>query len=267
MPTMYYEVDDVAINTFYTGRTISPGSPMRRDRGQAVLFVHGAGGNGHAWVDILEGLAAEHSPIAIDLPAHGQSGGSAALESVDAYCEVVDRFVEVAQFTPFVFVGHSMGGAIAQAYALKHPDKLSGLVLSSTGARLRVAQATLDLWRDASLGRNVDTRSRAAYSDKTPIDIVRKGWAEQDKTRASVRLSDYLVCDRFDRMQSIGDIAVPTLVLGGTDDVVTPPKYAQYLQAHISGAVLRMIPDAGHASYFEQPDAMIQALSDFLGRL
>lgn len=267
MPTTYYYVDGVPIHTFYTGTTILPGSPLPKTRGQAVLFVHGAGGNGHVWLDVMERLAAQHSPVAIDLPAHGRSGGLVAAESAEAYCDIVDKFIDVTQFAPFVLVGHSMGGAIALLYALKHPDKLRGVVLSSTGARLRVHPDTLELWKQASMGRPVQAYSRTAYSDKTAMDIVRKGWGEQRKTDPRVRYGDYVVCDHFDVMDQLHAIRVPTLVLGGTDDVVTPPKYAEYLQAHIPGAQRHMIPDAGHVAYFEQPEAMAQALGRFLEAL
>jgi pimeloyl-ACP methyl ester carboxylesterase len=264
MPTAYYYVDGVPINTFYTGRTMLPGTPLPKDKGQAVLFIHGAGGNGHAWVNILNRLSGDHSPVAIDLPAHGRSGGLVAATSVEAYCDIVDKFIEVTQFKPCVLVGHSMGGAIALTYALKSPGKLTGIVLSSTGARLRVLPDTLDMWKQASMGRAVNAYTRTAYSEKTSMDIVRQGWMEQRKTDPRVRHGDFQVCDRFDLMQQIKDIAVPTLVLCGTDDVVTPPKYAQYLQANIPGARLVMLPDAGHAAYAEQPEAMAKALAAFL---
>lgn len=271
MPTMYYYVDGVPIHTFYTGTTILPGTPLAKEKGQAVLFLHGAGGNGHVWVGILDRLAAAHSPVAIDLPAHGRSGwtsrGLAAAANVEEYCDIVDKFLDAAQFKPCVLVGHSMGGAIAQAYALQHPDKLTGLVLSSTGARLRVLPDTLHLWQQAAMGKAVNVYGRAAYSDKTAIEIVRQGWMEQRQTDPYVRYGDYLVCDRFDYMARLQDITVPTLVLCGTDDVVTPPKYAAYLQKHISGARLEMIPDAGHAAYFEQPEVMARALGTFLDLL
>lgn len=267
MPTTYYDVDGVPIHTFYTGTTILPGTPLPKGKGKAVLFLHGAGGNGHVWVDILQRLSGQHSPVAIDLPAHGRSGGLLAAESVEVYTHVVDAFLEASQFTPCVLVGHSMGGAIAQCYAHTHPKKLVGLVLSSTGARLRVHPDTLQLWKDASMGRPVHVYSRAAYSDKTPMDIVRRGWAEQRKTDPRVRLGDYQVCDRFDMMDQLKEIRVPTLVLGGTDDVVTPPKYAEYLQQQIPGARLVMLPAAGHIGYAEQPEAMANALAAFLATL
>ena len=127
--------------------------------------------------------------------------------------------------------------------------------------------ATLDLWRDASMGRAVNVYGRTSYSDKTSMDIVRQGWVEQRKTDPRVRLGDFRACDVFDRMAAIQNIAVPTLVVCGADDVVTPPKYAQYLSAQIPGAQLAMIPDAGHASYAEQPEALSQALTAFLDRL
>lgn len=271
MPTTHYYVDNIPIRTFYTGTTLVPGTPLPKGKGQAVLFVHGAGGNGHVWVDILGRLANTHSPAAIDLPAHGRSGwppgGLAAELSVEAYCDIVDRFVDVTQLQPFVLVGHSMGGAIAQTYALQYPHKLKGIVLSSTGARLRVPPATLDLWRDASMGRAVNVYGRTSYSDKTSMDIVQKGWMEQRKTDPRVRLGDFRACDRFDMMAAIKNIHVPTLVVCGSDDVVTPPKYAEYLSTNIPGAQLAMIPDAGHASYVEQPEALSQVLTAFLDRL
>ncbi len=112
MPTTYYDVHGTPIHTFYTGTTVLPGTPPAKSTGKPVLFIHGAGGNGHAWVDVMDRLAGQHSPIAIDLPAHGRSGGLLAAESVDAYCDVVREFVSVTDFAPFVLVGHSMGAPL-----------------------------------------------------------------------------------------------------------------------------------------------------------
>jgi pimeloyl-ACP methyl ester carboxylesterase len=79
-----------------------------------------------------------------------------------------------------------------------------------------------------------------------------------------VTLGDFLACDRFDAMATIGTVRAPTLVVVGGDDRLTPPKYARYLAGAIPGAQLVEVADAGHFPQLEQPDVVNAALRAFL---
>lgn len=148
-----------------------------------------------------------------------------------------------------------MGGAIAQEFALNWPETLNALILLSTGARLRVGPAFL-----ASLAQE------AAGSPASALELNPNTDPETMIFSPMSRYLDYLACDRFDRMEVIGQITLPTLVMVGEKDTSTPPKYARYLADKIPGAELVSIPEAGHLMALEAPDQVNFALRSFLHR-
>jgi len=77
---------------------------------------------------------------------------------------------------------------------------------------------------------------------------------------------DFLACNEFDIMSQLGDIALPTLVLVGTADRMTPPKFGQYLAGHIPHAEFASFDGAGHMLAMEQPQAVSDAVADFVSR-
>ena len=107
-----------------------------------VVLIHGAGGNHLLWPAALRRLQGA-TVYALDLPGHGRSRGPGR-ELIGDYAADVAGFMEAAGIDRAVLMGHSMGGAIAQQVALEIPQRVGGLVLLGTGARLPVAPAILE---------------------------------------------------------------------------------------------------------------------------
>ena len=112
------------------------GDPTQQ-KGQRVLYVHGTGCNTRVWEQHMTALAEAPTPVAIDLPGHGQSAGRGFRGAAD-YSYFVVGLAPALGWERFVVAGHSMGGAIALTTAIYHADRLNGLLLIDTGARLRV---------------------------------------------------------------------------------------------------------------------------------
>ncbi len=267
MPAKYVYIDDLAVNYLHSGQTTLPDVLPDLSRGEVVLFVHGAGGNARLWQPYLDHLVARHSPLAIDLPGHGRSGGWEGLKAIEAYREFMRKFADRLDLRPFVLVGHSMGGAIALDFALHYPERLRGIVLVATGARLRVAPQTLDNLKKAMEGKIRLPFDRSAYSPHTPDEKVREIERQRASTDVRVRYFNLRACDAFDVMDKIGQIRTPALVLCGKDDVVTPPKYAEYMHKHIPQSKLVLIDKAGHWLPAEQFEPTLKALEEFLENL
>lgn len=227
-----------------------------------LLCVHGAGGSAGTWTRQLEGLADAARVIALDLPGHGGSAGDGA-HAVADYAAVVRAFITALGGGPVVLAGHSMGGAVAQTLALEAPALLRGLVLVGTGGRLRVAPRLLELI-EQDYPAGVDWVTAHAWSPASAPALKDGGRRATLETRAAVTLGDYRACDAFDVMARLGEIRLPTLVLVGADDEMTPPKYAEFLAGSIPGARLAGIPRAGHYPMLEQPDEVNHAIRQFL---
>jgi pimeloyl-ACP methyl ester carboxylesterase len=227
-----------------------------------LIFVHGAGNTGLVWHYQTEYFADSE---AISLPGHPQGQ---PCTSIDQYAEWLHQYVHSNGHSQLVIAGHSMGGAVAQVYALNYPQDVKALILIGTGARLRVRPEFLKLLKDgidapAELLKNIiePTYSRVAPEVREKIinGMVNVGVA--------VQLNDFRCCDKFDIMDKVNQIAVPTLVICGTEDDMTPLKYSQYLVNKIVGAKLVVIEGGSHHCFLEKPREVNRAIEEFLKSL
>jgi pimeloyl-ACP methyl ester carboxylesterase len=236
-------------------------------RGQRVLYVHGTGCNERVWDDHLAAIAEAHTPVAIDLPGHGRSGGRGFRGMAD-YTHVVMELGRALGWDRFVLAGHSMGGGIAITAALYYAERLAGLVLVDTGARLRVNPDILRAARVAAdNGMRLPTDRSWGFAASTPQAVVDTVNGLTADTDPRVTYADWMADDTFDAMSRVRDIRIPTLAVCGAEDRLTPVKYHRYLAEQIAGCRLAIIEQAGHWSYREQPEAFTRILRDFLDGL
>lgn len=230
-----------------------------------ICLVHGAGSSTAVWIRQLEGLADSARVLALDLPGHGGSAGQSC-RTIAEYAATVHGVVEQMKLEGLILTGHSMGGAVAQAFALAYPEHLAGLILVGTGARLRVLPKIFELLeRDYPEG--VRFLIQLGVSLATPAELREALFRDTLRTPQAVTLGDFQACDAFDVMERVNAIRVPTLVICGTDDRLTPPKYARFLQDRIPGARLTLIPEAGHFVQLERPDETTAAMRAFVAAL
>jgi pimeloyl-ACP methyl ester carboxylesterase len=230
----------------------------------ALLFVHGAGGDHTIWGEQLRELAPNFSVAALDLNGHGRSPAREG-EGFQTYTEDVLAVLE-ALAMPTVVVGHSMGGAIALMVALQRPKNLVGLGLVGTGAKLRVHPQILELCQ-TDFERAIDFIVQWAFAEQSPPELRERARAQMRRTGADALFRDFSSCNTFDVMARLSEIALPTLILCGRDDKLTPVKYSEYLQQNIPTAQLKIIEGAGHMVMLEQPRAVTTALREFCARL
>jgi pimeloyl-ACP methyl ester carboxylesterase len=231
-------------------------------QGLPIIFVHGAAGNHLVWGLQARALGERGRAVALDLPGHGRSDPPGR-ESVEAYRDVVLGLLDALGFERAVIVGHSMGGAIAQTLALSHPDRVAGLGLVGTGARLRVLPAILE---GVLNNFNAVSEMVVEHSYTTDLDPEFRKRAEEEFRTCppSVTYGDFSACNQFDVMARLAEIRAPTLVVCGREDRMTPVKYSVYLATNIPQAYLVLMDHAGHSVMIEQPDELNTTLLDFV---
>jgi pimeloyl-ACP methyl ester carboxylesterase len=223
-----------------------------------LVFVHGAGATRDTWD--LQRLAFPAS-AAVDLPGHrGEGPGRRRIEDYAAWLRDT---VDEGGWRPAVLAGHSMGGAIALAYALAFPEDLAGIVLIATGVRLRVAPAILNGLQTDYPG-TVDLMIRQFLAPGADPRLAARLKAAMLVVPAGVTVGDFQACDAFDVMDRLGEIQVPALVIGGSEDQMTPPKYADHLEAHLPRPRRVRIEGAGHMVHAERPREVNEAIRGFL---
>jgi pimeloyl-ACP methyl ester carboxylesterase len=233
------------------------------ERRPILVLIHGAGGSHLDWPPQLRRFDPLGS-CAIDLPGHGRSAGPAR-SAVSAYGDDVLELIRQLDLAEVILVGHSMGGAIALDIALRRLEQVVALVLVATGARLKVNTALLELV-DSDFGSAVDNIVSTAWGPDAEPDSVRRASQLMRSCDPDTLRMDFAACNDFDIMSQLGDIAIPTLVLVGTEDRMTPLKFGRYLANHISAAEFVSVDAAGHMLAMERPQLVSDAIGDFVQR-
>ncbi len=229
---------------------------------ETIVFIHGAGGGQYTWGYQKGFFEKEFNPVIIELPGHGASGGEGE-EEIGKYAEQVNAFLKVLGLQKVFLVGHSMGGAIVQTLALARPEVIKGIVLVGTGARLKVFPMIFDGIK-SNFEESVRMINRYAFSPKVQADLLEKGIFFMMQYKPEVLYGDFLACDRFDVMSEVEKITLPTLIVCGEDDQLTPVKYSQFLNSRIKGSKLRVVPNAGHMVMLEAPQDFNESVKKFI---
>jgi len=226
-----------------------------------IIFIHGSGGSSNTWKNQFD-LEVNYDLIAIDLPSHDNSNDFSEL-SLDLYVDVIRHLIKSLNYDNVILSGHSLGGAITQQYYFIYPKDISGLILCSTGGRLRVAPIIL-----SSLKSNyqafLDSLRAGAFFRKTPRDLVDKYIQETSKIKAEVTYEDFKICDNFDTIDKTDSIEVPCLIIVGKQDNLTPVKFSQFFLDKIKKSDLNVINDAGHMVMLEKPSEVNKSIENFI---
>lgn len=232
---------------------------------RTIVFLHGAGGTHHSWRDQWAGLKGGARLVIPDLPGHGLSGG-AARRSVGEYAAWLADFVREVLPGGFLLAGHSMGGCVALQAAVDRIRGLEALILVGSGAKLKVAPAIREgiAGRFPEYGRElVESMTADASSPYLKDDLTK----DLLSTPPATFLADFEACDAFDVRGRLGEIRVPTLVITGAEDRLAPLRYAEFLATRVAGAVLKIVPGAGHMVMLEKPNEVNDVLSAFVHSL
>lgn len=247
---------------YYTVSVLSFDLPRKSP---PLVLLHGSGGTHLHWPPQLRHLKGAQV-YAVDLPGHGHSEG-VGRQSIPAYAEAVVEWMQECALQRAVLVGSSMGGAIAQWVALTRPERVAGLVLVGTGARLRVAAEILEgAGQESTFPQTVDRVIDWSFSRQTPKRLKELAARRMKETRFTVLHGDFLACDGFDVMSELGKIEAPALVLCGAEDRMTPLKYSQFLAEKLPHAELVEVPAAGHMVMLEQPLRVTELIATFLDK-
>lgn len=226
------------------------------------------------WDPQMAALTPHFTVLRFDSRGHGQSSAPAGAYTWQELRDDVLGLLDALGIEKTHFAGLSMGGMIGQHLALAAPQRLSRLVLADTASRYPAAAAAvwqerIAMVREKGMGVLVEgTLARwftAPYRAAHPEVMERVGALIRNTPSAG-----YIGCGHaipaIDVTDRLGELACPTLVIVGAEDAGTPPDMAREIAAHIPGARLEIIPDAGHLANIEQAERFNRLLLDFLGR-
>jgi 3-oxoadipate enol-lactonase len=243
---------------------------VREGQGPIVVLSHALGCDLHMWDAVAERLAKAHTVIRYDHRNHGASERVPGAVSMETLAEDAAALIAREADEPVHFVGLSMGGMTAQALALRHPGLLKDVVIANSAshypdqapwvaraARVKangvadVAAGAVERWLTPAWAATPEGAAAAAALHKTLVATDADGYIASCNAVAAI-----------DFRESNRRIAVPTLVIAGTQDLATPPAMSEQMVAAIPGAKLATI-DAAHVSAVERPDEFVELLINF----
>lgn len=235
----------------------------------AVVLIHGAGFDHATWA-LHSRWFAHHgfSVLVPDLPGHGRSAGP-ALKSIAEMADWIAALLNAAGAKKAHLIGHSMGSLIALETAARHPEEVSALSLIGTAATMTVGpdllkaaeandQAAIDMVSIWGLGFSAELGGSLAPG------LWMHGGAQRvlQHCAPDVLCSDLNACNSYSgALSAAAKVAVPTTVILGDRDMMTPAKAGKALAAAIPNAQVVVFPGAGHMLMMERPDELLAALA------
>lgn len=248
--------------------------------GDALVLISGLGYDKWQWHMMVPGLAEHFTVITLDNRGAGDSDKPAGPYTASLLAADVAALLDALHMERAAVMGHSMGGFVAQAFALEHADRLTKLILSATnfgGPRhIPITAEAMAVLTDTKsdpierLRRGIAISCAAGFADAHP-DLVQM-WIDYRVAhpidpagyQAQLAIGLGLLAEAACFEHKLSAITAPTLILFGAQDKVVPPGNAELLARQIPHSTIALLPDAGHFFPFETPDAANAVIVNFL---
>jgi 3-oxoadipate enol-lactonase len=234
-------------------------------------MIHALGADRQMWEPQVPVLARMRRVLLVDLPGHGTSTASEGPFTVQQLGEDILDVADSAGAEIFDLCGISLGGLISLWMAAHAPERVNTLVASNTAARI----GSEEIWQariDAVSKGGIEAISGAALERFFTAGFATARPDVHERTKATLLGTDpdaYMACCAAlrdaDLRELVEAIHCPTLVIGGDDDISTPPDQAEWLHEHIEGSRLAVLEGAPHFANVELPDKWIGVVTGFLG--
>src|SRR5258706_5525777 len=243
--------------------------------GQPILFLHAFPLNRSMWEGEITALLQEerYRLVALDWRGFGESDVSTDVSTMEMFADDVATLMDALGIQNAILCGLSMGGYAAFAFLRKYPQRVAGLILADTrpGADTPEAQANRE-----NVAQIAETQGTGAIADlqvpRLISEYTRRHHPEvetrvrqliDEATPQGIAADSRAMAQRADSTELLGGITCPTLVIVGEQDALIPPAVTQDYASRIPGAQFAVIPQAGHLSNLEQPEAFLQAMGGF----
>lgn len=228
-----------------------------------IILLHGAGSTHMGWPFSLRHLPGQRV-FALDLPAHGKSEG-ACYQSLTGLARHLHAFLQEMGLYRVILVSHSMGGALALTYAATYPGRVRGMILLGCGQTFHIPTTLLDtLRRPAKLEKALNFIQTNAFAVGFPHTLRREIIRPMYHIRPNILRTDLSMCVDFSPPPSLKKFPGPVSIIGGMEDVFTPPSSLRQLHCTLPDSRLTFLSAAGHMLIFEKTELIQKLMGGFL---
>ena len=237
-----------------------------------IIFVHGTGMDHTVWT-LFSRYFLRHGRdvLSVDLPGHGKSEGP-LLDSIELLSAKLLDYLDSRNINRFSIIGHSMGSLIALEAASTQPKRVNNLVMIGTALPMAVSDALLELAKKNDPGA-IDILTFMGYSKDARIGNSKNPgmWMTEGTRRLMQRsgknviFKDLLACSNYvDGLEKAKQVSANTLLILGENDYLTPRHKAKDLIKNFQSVSVKEIKDSGHTLMVENPNHVLNCLSEFL---
>ena len=253
------------------------GNPAGNPQAPVVVFGHGLLFSGRMFQAQIERLQPSYRCVTIDWRGQGKTPATADGYDMETLFADAVAIIDQLGAGPVHYVGLSMGGFVGIRLAARRPELIRSLSLLDTSAgpedpdNVKQYRLLATIYRWVGMaplrGRVKPLMFGPTFLADPASKAAVDAWEHELRSvdRAGMKKAILGVTDRLPVVDEMRKISVPTLVVVGMDDVATPVAKAEVLVAAIAGSTLKTVPDCGHSSTVEQPDALADLLEEFLG--
>lgn len=235
---------------------------------ETILILHGWGGSYQSWLRIQELLTkAGYCVIVPDLPGFGKSAAPKNSWSVDNYVEWVKEFCDKQNLSQFFLLGHSFGGRIAIKFAAKYPKKLKGLILNSAAGITPRPKIKISIFCFLSkICSLIFSLPVLKFLRPLTLKIVYRFGVGRDYQliQTSAMRETFKKVIEEDLVVYLSQISLPTLIVWGAKDKMTPISDAYKMNKLIKNSKLKIILNGRHGLHISQPDELYKIIREFL---
>ena len=240
--------------------------------GPTLTMVHGVGAYRQSWDGVQAQLGEGFQYLSYDLRGHGSSEKTPGPYSLDGFVDDLKQLLDHVGVEHTVLVGFSLGGLVAQFFALTYPQRVENLILISTVAgrteeeKIKVQQRARRLTEEGALSHLAEAVDRwftPSFVEKHPEVLEqRRQWSLQNDPKSYQ--AAYQVLANNDLVDRLHEISVPTFVMTGENDVGSTPRMAKLIADRVPDCVLHIFPELKHSVLLEAPDQVADQIKRFL---
>jgi pimeloyl-ACP methyl ester carboxylesterase len=252
-----------------------------RGAGDPVILIHGFPTSSRLWHAVIRDFLPGHRLVVVDLPGFGRSDPPAGAADCGAHADAIRALMDNLGIPHAVIVGHGLGGGVAQALAVRWPERVSALALVSSAAfgvrprgMARMARSLGPLARHAPptlLAGLVHGSVRRGFIDpdrsRLTLDTCLRNFTTRtgrDALAGHLRALGH--CDTTEWSARLGEVRAPTAIIWGAEDPFYPPSLGERLQQAVPGATFDVLPGAAHYVPEDSPDALRRAIELLITR-